>query len=412
MASIIKVDTIKDTSDNTLLSSSSGDLVISTNLSVDGGTIKLDGNYPVGSENVALGNTALESLTTGNWNTAIGKASLQNNTSGIFNTAVGRNTLNLNTTGSSNTGLGMQALYSNITGGSNVAVGYEALKSNTASNNTAVGYLALTANTSGTPNTALGAYALDANTTGSENTGIGQGALGQNTTGTNNVGVGGGALNAVTTGSYNTAVGRSALINNTASDNTALGMDAGSTITTGASNVIIGKGAQSNNATSSRNIVIGSNVTGVTAGDTVTIGNTSTGRIYNQFNVNATWTRTSDERYKKNITDDTLGLSFINRLRPVTFNWKGNDELDQSFIEYSETNLKDTTTTIHGLIAQEVKQALDDEGNSTFNGWNETLEGTQGISGEMFIFPLIKAIKELSAKVDTLQEEVNTLKGT
>jgi hypothetical protein len=35
------------------------------NLTVDGGTIKLDGNYPVGTNNVALGDTALDSLTSG-----------------------------------------------------------------------------------------------------------------------------------------------------------------------------------------------------------------------------------------------------------------------------------------------------------------------------------------------------------
>ena len=33
-----------------------------TTLDVDGGTIKLDGNYPVGTENVALGDAALDSI--------------------------------------------------------------------------------------------------------------------------------------------------------------------------------------------------------------------------------------------------------------------------------------------------------------------------------------------------------------
>ena len=38
-------------------------LTVAGNLSVDGGTIKLDGNHPTGTNNVALGDTALDSLT-------------------------------------------------------------------------------------------------------------------------------------------------------------------------------------------------------------------------------------------------------------------------------------------------------------------------------------------------------------
>jgi hypothetical protein len=41
-------------------------LTVAGNLSVDGGTIKLDGNYPVGTGNVALGDTALDSKS-GSW---------------------------------------------------------------------------------------------------------------------------------------------------------------------------------------------------------------------------------------------------------------------------------------------------------------------------------------------------------
>ncbi len=47
-------------------------LTATSNLSVDGGTIKLDGNYPTSTNNVALGDTALDSVTSGTDNTAIG----------------------------------------------------------------------------------------------------------------------------------------------------------------------------------------------------------------------------------------------------------------------------------------------------------------------------------------------------
>ena len=68
-------------------------LTATSNLSVDGGSIKLDGNYPTGTGNVALGDTAFDSVTTGANNTAIGASALTANTTGSQNTAVGRNAL-------------------------------------------------------------------------------------------------------------------------------------------------------------------------------------------------------------------------------------------------------------------------------------------------------------------------------
>ena len=64
----------------TILLNDSGTVDINGNLDVDGGTIKLDGNYPTGTDNVALGNTALDdgSLSGAN-NTAIGSAALTAN---------------------------------------------------------------------------------------------------------------------------------------------------------------------------------------------------------------------------------------------------------------------------------------------------------------------------------------------
>ena len=55
---------------------------------------------------------------------------------------------------------------------------------------------------------------------------------------------------------------------------------------------------------------------------------------------------------------------------------------------------------------------MDDEESSTFNGWNAGHDDTlQGISREMFITPLIKAIQELSTQVDELKSELLALKG-
>ena len=270
-----------------------GAVDIAGNLTVDGGTIKLDGNYPTGSNNVALGNTALDdgSLSGGN-NTAIGSAALSSTTSGADNTAVGFNVLSTNQTGSSNTAIGKSALSLN-TGGSNVAVGRSALENNsTASNNTAVGKDALIANTTGhslvavgdsalktnttaLANTAVGRAALEATTTGASNTAVGRSALQVNTTGAENVAVGLSALDANTTGSNNVAVGRNALSGNTtAANNTAVGDSALFSNTTGAGNTAVGEGALIANTTGASNIGIGDNAlaSNTTASANIAIG--------------------------------------------------------------------------------------------------------------------------------------------
>ena len=74
------------------------------------GTIKLDGNYPTGTGNVALGNAALDdsSLSGGN-NTAIGSSALTANTTGTLNVALGRSAGDGITTGGFNTIIGAQS---------------------------------------------------------------------------------------------------------------------------------------------------------------------------------------------------------------------------------------------------------------------------------------------------------------
>ena len=65
---------------------------------------------------------------------------------------------------------------------------------------------------------------------------------------------------------------------------------------------------------------------------------------------------------------------------------------------------------MYGLIAQEVKTAMDKHNITDFGGWDEK-QGVQAVAQSMFVYPLIKAVQELSATVTTLQQEINTLKG-
>ena len=97
-------------------------LTVAGNVSADGGTIKLDGNYPVGTNNVALGDGSLDASLTGASNTAIGSFSLTNNTSGASNTWLGFAALGDTTTGSFNTALGTSALENSTTASNNTAV--------------------------------------------------------------------------------------------------------------------------------------------------------------------------------------------------------------------------------------------------------------------------------------------------
>ena len=252
-------------------------LTVAGNLSVDGGTIKLDGNYPTGSNNVALGNNALDAIITGgNFNTAVGTSALTANTSGYENTAIGYNAMLSNETGLNNTAVGSTALDANTTGGSNVAVGGGALGSNTtAYYNTAVGHTALFSNETGYYNSALGWRALYTNSNASYNTAVGYSALYDNTTGANNTAFGAEALennttasnstavgyqagNANTTGSGIVAVGRTALLSNTTgSANTGVGTNALQSTTSGNYNTALGQGSLELNTTASSNTAVG-----------------------------------------------------------------------------------------------------------------------------------------------------------
>jgi trimeric autotransporter adhesin len=246
-------------------------VTVQGNLTVDGGTIKLDGDYPVGTGNVALGDAALDSLTTGGYNTAVGSGALTSNTTGIENTANGFQALSYNTTGDNNTANGYRTLFYNTTGTQNTTNGMQALFLNTtASNNTAVGYQAGYYTTTANRLTAIGQFAGYGQATGAENTYVGYGS-GPNT-----------ITNA--SGQFNTSLGAFSLQSNTtASYNTAVGYKAGENNTTGTQNVFVGVGAGQLNTSGSYNTYVGRG-NGRAAGQDVTTGSKNT--IIGGFNGN------------------------------------------------------------------------------------------------------------------------------
>ena len=181
-------------------------------------------------------------------------------------------------------------------------------------------------------------------------------------------------------------------------------MGNGAAITTGDSNVLVGSLTDASAADAQNQIVIGYNITGGEDSQ-LTFGKASN-IVQNEFDTDAAWTRTSDRRKKRNIQDDGLGLDFINKLRTVTHQWKPSNEFPKEWNEYSEENNMNLSQVMHGMIAQEVKQALNEVGCETFGGWKERQDGSQVLSREMFVTPLIKAVQELSAKVAELEAKL------
>jgi len=103
--------------------------------------------------------------------------------------------------------------------------------------------------------------------------------------------------------------------------------------------------------------------------------------------------QSSDERMKDEIIDSPIGLSFINDLRPVQYKWKDYDDKTFSRKHY-------------GLIAQEVEQVLSDNDINTNDFaplvYDEESDRYGMRYGEM-VGILIKAVQELSAKVEALE---------
>ena len=361
-----------------------------------------------GSNNVAVGTNALDAATTADDNTAVGHNALTANTSGTDNVAVGFGALDANTEGDFNTACGSLSLSTATTADNNTAVGYGALfLLETGGKNTAVGRDAGVNVTTGAQNVYVGAEAGDAATTGANNTGVGYEALGKLTTGADNVGVGRAAALDYTTGDGNVAVGVEALENGTTgSNNVAVGKQAGRSVSTGGNLLMLG--------TSSGNS--GSPGGALTSGNNeVTLGNGD----HSKINVQVSLSVASDERDKTDFQPLSAGLDFINQLKPYTYywdkrhkyiDWDANPDADLNSITHDGTHKEDWMDI--GFKAQDVvaleksiNHNLSDKTNLTTS---LSHDGKQyALQYEKFVPILVKAVQELTAKVETLEEQLN-----
>ena len=101
-------------------------------------------------------------------------------------------------------------------------------------------------------------------------------------------------------------------------------------------------------------------------------------------------------------------------MQPRRFNWKASQDVPQELTRHydAEENHKDTTTTNHGFIAQEVKAAMDAESiPTTYALWDERSDGTQGLGISDLVIPLVNAVKELAAENASLKARIEALEN-
>lgn len=420
-----------------------------------------------GIQNTAMGLNSLINNKTGHNNVAIGAWTMVSNMDGYFNTAIGTNALYSNTSGFSNTGVGFSALNKNTTGLHNTALGYEALIVTAGANlNTAVGSKAMHSNTTGWYNAAVGSQSMELNTTGQENAAFGPGALYSNTTGSKNTAIGSDAGWSNISGAENTSVGNEALAgsidgswniavgtralwstHNASGDpnisggdktygyghysnNTIVGYEAMRDATTGGNNTALGLKSLITNKSGSNNVAIGMNAnvsqdglnnttaigTGAiaTASNQMRFGNSSVTSIGGTVN----WSVLSDGRIKKNIQKNVPGLSFINQLQPVTYNYDyvTADKITNMALNNDSQSEKARATQqkiqYTGFIAQDVEKAAKSI-NYNFSGVDTPKNENDLYSlryGD-FVVPLVKAVQELSEENEILRKEVSELKA-
>ncbi len=149
---------------------------------------------------------------------------------------------------------------------------------------------------------------------------------------------------------------------------------------------------------------------------TANLGNTNIGLNKVWFGPTGSTGTVSDQRVKTDIQNSDLGLAFVNSLRPVKFKGITVDEITTDADGNSIVTPRPSNRYHYGLIAQEVKSALDSAGvGTTASFWGlankDDPDSQQHISKEGFIAPLIKAIQELSAENQQLKADIAAIKA-
>jgi len=389
-------------------------LDVSGDASINGLTVgRGAGNY---SNNTVLGSNALSgnnafNANFGEQNVAIGLGALKQNYFGYYNVAIG-----------------FEAAENRQNDAGAIAIGYQAYRgppggTGATSRSVAIGYRALASNQSNDIHIAIGREAMEFNVTNSNlNIAIGDKALRNLTTSGSNTAVGHNALENLTAGGGNCAVGVFALGNATTSTiNIGLGAAAGGALTTGSNNILIGVQVAPTLSTGSGNVIIGNNFNPGNLSDTISVASGGTERfrvdssgrmgvgiftsltnrlqLPNTANVNGrglanAWSTYSDARIKSDVQTVSYGLETVKQLRPVKFfqhNTENDNEGNRAILEEGDYSI--------GLIAQDVLPLVPEVVDVPES--EET--GLYSVDYAKLVTVLIKAVQELSAKVEELE---------
>ena len=208
---------------------------------------------------------------------------------------------------------------------------------------------------------------------------------------------------------YNTAVGYGALDAVTSGNlNTCIGYNAGTDIAGGINNTLIGKGAGGDNASLEKCTLLGATLeasatngdsqtiigfNGVGKGDSTMFAAGASSGSYQQNN-SASWSTTSDQRIKKNITNNNVGLNIIDQVQVRNFEYRTEAEITD--FDNPKAVMVDRSGTQLGVIAQEL-EAICPACINTLS------TGAKAVDTDELFWHMLNAIKELSAKVTALE---------
>lgn len=256
-----------------------------------------------GTNNLFLGVSSGQAIATGSNNIFAGSFAGQTNSTGSSNAFFGVSS-GANTNASFNSFFGAAAGQSNSTGSQNSFFGYSAgLLNSDGGLNAFFGESAGAANVSGTNNAFFGTQSGN-KSKGDNNAFFGSVAGSQATTAFGNTFIGFATGSSATTEDGNTLLGSGADITPGISNSTAIGINAKAIIS---NTIVLG--------TSAEKVV----VPGLGAAGTTQLCRNAGQQIA---------TCSSSRRYKMNIERFGAGLSIVNRLSPVSFNWLTDNQAD------------------------------------------------------------------------------------
>lgn len=371
----------------------------------------------------------------------------------FYNIAIGDDASQNLTTGANNVAIGQQALMFNLTSNNNVAIGRLAAREVTGTLNVAVGNSSMQSAADVARNVAIGNnsmfYLSASSATGDSdgNVGIGDGVAFYQGNYENNVAIGQNASRGSGFSKITTRVEQSVFV----------GEDAGYGIKSGSGHVFMGYRAGyaiSNNGSGAKeNVIIGwkADETRITGNGNTYVGSRTenggafpTSGVFNETVIGAeaqgegtrsvrlgnstvttikgavAMTTDSDARTKIDVVSGSLGLDFINSLNPVRFKKKNPATWDEAIRPKIYTSRTGSDGEIIpplpapatdenyyvGLIAQEVSASISAQG-TTSDVWNQNEFGQQGVKYGLLTVPLIKAVQELTARVEALEAQIN-----